>query len=93
MSDGYYCCRDPRMMEAFLRKGDAYRFDGVRGVPLVPYAHPETRAIAPVGQLERTDGGFAFSYVPGAAELEDFRPFLGFPDVSVRYRSRRLFPL
>ncbi len=77
---------------AELRYADAAAADSVDSL-VVAWQHPETRAISPVGLLERTDDGFAFSYLRSAAELEDFRPFLGFPEIGVRYTSRRLFPL
>lgn len=53
-----------------------------------------SRAIMPVAELIECDGAFEFGYLLGAtrAQQHGFNPFLAFPDLTVRYRSTRLFP-
>lgn len=62
---------------------------------VVAWQNPRTRSMHPVGVLEE-DGQtytYRFRYLKRAAEAEDFRPFLGFPDLGRSYTSNRLFPL
>lgn len=62
----------------------------------VAWQDPGTRAIIPVGFLSREDTpdgeAFEFRYLRRAAELERFRPFIGFPALDGVYRSADLFP-
>lgn len=59
----------------------------------VAWQHPVTRAFSPVGVLDRVvDGGFEFRYLPHAASVEGFAPFLNFPVYDEVYRSSELFP-
>jgi len=60
---------------------------------LVTWRHPETRAYQAVGVLERLGDAYEFAYLGRAREVEGFRPFLGFSDLSRRYRSNHLFPI
>jgi hypothetical protein len=48
---------------------------------------------APVGRLDRIDGRFRFRYTRGAETLENFRPFVGMPDLHKAYESDDLLPL
>lgn len=58
------------------------------------WQHPHSRKIHPVGVLEQAfDGSYAFAYLRRARDVEGFRPFLGFPDLTRRYESSALFPL
>lgn len=76
--------------------------DRSRGAPtttrrlLVSWQDPETRSIIPVGVLTQgtPDGSddYEFTYLRRAQEQPDFRPFVGFPDLTTVYRSSRLFP-
>lgn len=45
-----------------------------------------------VGVLACSIEGFAFSYLAAARRVPDFRPFLGFGELSRRYESATLFP-
>jgi hypothetical protein len=49
--------------------------------------------ISAVGILERTSQEYVFAYLRRATEVEGFRPFLGFENLSDRFRSPSLFPL
>lgn len=60
---------------------------------LVAWQDPRRRRIAPVGVLEQRSDGYSFAYLRSAADAPGFRPFLGFEDLDVRYRSRELFPI
>jgi hypothetical protein len=59
----------------------------------VAWQHPEERGVSPVGLLEYDGTVHRFRYLRVAADLQGFRPFIGFPDLSKCYRSRDLFPL
>lgn len=65
---------------------------------IVAWRDPEDRTISPVGVLtvREDESGrttYGFSYLRAATELERFRPFTSFPDISRGYESDRLFPL
>ncbi|MEO3855593.1 hypothetical protein [Acrocarpospora sp. B8E8] len=60
---------------------------------IVAWQHPTSRLISAVGALEQHDDGYAFSYLRLAEQVEDFRAFIGFPDLYRRYESTQLFPL
>src|SRR6266487_4370058 len=68
-----------------------------QGVPLrrlaVAWQHPESRTIQPVGLLVYDGERYLFEYVRNAQNVEDFVPFVSFPDVGRAYSSTRLFPL
>ena len=57
---------------------------------LVLWQHPETRRIGAIGRLQRHDEAYSFAYTSGAAQIDGFRPLLGFPDLRQRYNSQRL---
>lgn len=64
------------------------------GKLVVAWQHPETRLIAPVGLLEHDqEDQYRFRYLRRAAEVPDFQPFMGLPDLYRSYRSSRLFPI
>ncbi len=60
---------------------------------LVAWQSPQTRLIIPVGVLEQDVDGYSFAYLRKSLDVSGFRPFLGFDDLDVRYRSPSLFPL
>jgi len=60
---------------------------------LVAWQHPQSRIIAPVGRLEQQGDRYTFRYLRRASEVEDFRPFIGFPELARSYVSSQLFPL
>jgi len=47
---------------------------------------------APVGVLDYDNEGYQFAYLANVDQVQDFRPFLGFPDFGRRYESQRLWP-
>lgn len=59
----------------------------------VTWQHPDSRAIQPVGMLEHDGDRYHFHYIRRAQYVEDFRPFLGFPDLGRAYTSAHLFPI
>lgn len=59
----------------------------------VAWQHPVTRRITAVGLLTCSESSYTFSYLRSAAWVEDFQPFLGFPDLGRRYEAGALFPL
>lgn len=59
----------------------------------VAWQHPKSRAIRPVGILTCAESGFDFRYLSSASQVDGFRPFLGFEDLTGVYRSSTLFPL
>lgn len=60
---------------------------------LVVWQQPSTRAMIPVGILTFDGGTYAFEYLPNVAQIAEFRPLLGFRDLTKRYESDELFPL
>jgi hypothetical protein len=59
---------------------------------LVTWRSRVTGRSHPVGFLTANSRDYRFSYLPDVADLEDFRPFVNFPDLSRPYQSSRLFP-
>lgn len=63
----------------------------------VAWQDPTSRAIEPVGRLDRNgsdgDAAYEFRYLNRAAAIRGFQPFLSFPDLHRTYRSTHLFPL
>lgn len=60
---------------------------------LVAWQDPCTRAIVPIGFLEKISDGFSFAYLRRVMSISGFRPLLGFRDLERRYLSETLFPL
>jgi len=63
---------------------------------LVAWQHPATRAYALVGVLDLpspSEDSYVFRYLPDAAAVEGFRPFVEMPDLHCVYRSVELFRL
>jgi hypothetical protein len=62
---------------------------------IVTWQNPRTRSMQPVGILveDRHSCTYRFHYLKRAAAVENFRPFLGFPQLERSYRSKKLFPL
>lgn len=60
---------------------------------VVTWQHPHSRSILPVGLLKKEWDGYSFVYLRAASEIEGFRPFIGFADLTKRYSSPELFPL
>ena len=59
---------------------------------IVAWQHPVSRLISPVGLLDFGDQSYRFRYYRQALTTPDFRPFVGFPDLHLRYSSTELFP-
>ncbi|MBG0816016.1 hypothetical protein [Planomonospora sp. ID82291] len=76
-------------------QSSSLRTSGTAGTSrlLVAWQDPRTRAIAPIGVLEKTSDGFSFAYLRKVMDIPGFRPLLGFGDLERRYRSSALFPL
>lgn len=55
---------------------------------LVTRRNPETTGYEAVGELERSEDGYSFTYCPGVT-----RPLHGMPDLAKTYISDELFPL
>lgn len=73
---------------------DAWDAGRSSGRLVVAWQHPRTRLIAPVGLLEHEDEQrYRFRYLRRAAELPDFQPFLGLPELERTYESSSLFPI
>lgn len=60
---------------------------------LVIWQQPSTRAMIPVGVLKFDGETYAFEYLLNVAHVAEFRPLLGFRDLTKRYESDELFPL
>lgn len=60
---------------------------------IVTWQHPINRSIYPVGILNFDGMTYTFCYIQAALSAPDFRPFIGFPDLSHDYQSENLFPL
>lgn len=60
---------------------------------LVVWQQPSSRAMIPVGVLAFDGRLYTFEYLPNVAEIDEFRPLLGFRDFTVTYESDELFPL
>ena len=48
--------------------------------------------ISPVAVLDYDGQGYRFEYLPTASDVEDFRPFIGFPALDQIYEAERLWP-
>jgi hypothetical protein len=59
---------------------------------LVAWRNTTRPQISPVAVLQNDSHGFRFWYLPSAAGVRDFRPFLGFPDLARVYESKHLWP-
>lgn len=63
----------------------------------VVWQDPDSRAVEPVGRLDRvhdeTAAGYEFRYLQRVKTLSGFQPFVSFPDFHRVYRSSTLFPL
>lgn len=60
----------------------------------VAWQNPVTGgAITPIGLLEKTERGYAFTYLQRVQHLPGFRPLLGLGDLDRRYEAPTLFPL
>lgn len=59
----------------------------------VAWQHPVSRLISPTGLLDRESGCYRFRYIQNALRVPDFRPFVGFPELSRVYVSDALFPI
>lgn len=60
---------------------------------LVVWQQPGTRAMIPVGVLTFDGETYTFDYLPNVAHVAEFRPLLGFRDLTKSYKSDELFPL
>ena len=60
---------------------------------VVAWQHPDERSIEPVGFLTFDGHLYRFTYIRHALNVKDFRPLLGFADLTRSYTSDRLFPL
>lgn len=60
---------------------------------IVAWQHPDSRAILPIGILERGEHQYRFSYLETIHEIDGFRPLLGFADLERRYERQTLFHL
>ncbi|MDQ2837129.1 MAG: hypothetical protein M3Y42_18445 [Actinomycetota bacterium] len=50
------------------------------------------RQSSPVGLLDFDGAVFTFRYLSKASTIEDFRPFIGFPNLDERYQAKLLWP-
>ncbi|SKG00788.1 Uncharacterised protein [Mycobacteroides abscessus subsp. massiliense] len=60
---------------------------------VVAWQHPIDGSISPVAMLQYDGEHYTFHYIAAALNVNDFRPFLGFPDLHESYTATRLFPL
>jgi hypothetical protein len=60
---------------------------------VVAWQHPVERLIHPVGFLSYDGTTYRFGYIRNAERVDDFRPLLGFPDLTRAYSAQALFPL
>jgi len=58
----------------------------------VGWRNVTTRTIASVAVLQYSDGEYAFWYRADAHAVPQFQAFIGFPELTRVYKSRRLFP-
>lgn len=59
----------------------------------VAWRNRPLRLIAPVAVLDHSASGYRFQYLPSVrADVEGFRPFIGFRDLDRVYESPRLWP-
>ena len=59
---------------------------------LVTWRSRVTQRTHPVGVLTAAPEDYRFEYLSDVGQIEDFRAFVNFPDLSREYRSNRLFP-
>jgi hypothetical protein len=59
----------------------------------VTWQHPGTRRIQPVGILVFDGARYFFNYIQNVHQVVDFRPLVGFRDLTRTYNSPYLFPL
>ncbi len=59
----------------------------------VGWQNPATRAVSAVGLLEYDGVVHRFRYLRDISDVTGFRPFIGFPELNVKYESEELFPL
>lgn len=57
---------------------------------LVLWQHPLSREIVPIGRFGRTLDSYTFTYTQAAADVSDFRPLPGLPDLHARYESAHI---
>jgi hypothetical protein len=68
--------------------------EDVRCRLIVSWRRPSTSTYHAVGLLEQTaDGQYRFAYLKSAQQVTEFRPLVGFSDLSRRYESPHLFAL
>lgn len=60
---------------------------------IIAWQHPTSRRISAVGLIDHDGDGYRFRYVRGVRDVDDFQPFLGFPNLTGSYRSEWLFPM
>ncbi|MCL4413173.1 MAG: hypothetical protein M1522_00250, partial [Actinobacteria bacterium] len=58
----------------------------------VSWQDADRRSFVPVGVLTWASDGSDFRYLSAARDDNEFRPFIGFPDLGRVYRSTELFP-
>jgi hypothetical protein len=62
---------------------------GVRDL-LVLWQHPHTRELIPIGRFGHHGHTYSFAYTRAAADIPDFRPLPGLPDLHHRYESAHI---
>jgi hypothetical protein len=58
----------------------------------VAWRNTERRRISPVAVLDFDGQKYRFEYLSTVSNVEDFRPFIGFPDLDRIYEAERLWP-
>jgi hypothetical protein len=59
----------------------------------IAWRNRQRRVITPVAVLDHRAAGYRFQYLEAVREsVEEFRPFIGFPDLARIYESARLWP-
>lgn len=58
----------------------------------VAWRNTARRRISPVAVLDHDGKIYRFQYLPDISDLEDFRPFIGFPEFDRVYEAERLWP-
>jgi len=81
------------VLEVPVASTHLHRSGGVTQRLVVAWQHPENRSINPVGFLTYDGRIYRFSYIRNAAQIEGFRPLLGFANLGQEYASADLFPL
>lgn len=74
------------------RQGEPFADAQTRSL-IVTWEHPISRAISAVAILRFDGTTYSFEYLREAADISDFRPLLGFPELDVVYSSEDLFPI